>query len=145
MGQPASPSTGPAPTARLPKTALLLIAHGSRNIQANDDLMHIAQQMRRRGPYPIVEGAFLELAAPTIEQAGSRCVQQGARRVLMLPYFLSAGIHVCQDLADLRQLLAEQYPHVEFLLGEPLGRHPLLLDVIADRARDLDKAAVAGS
>jgi len=121
------------------------MAHGSRNLQANDDLLYVAQQMRQRGPYPIVEAAFLELAAPTIEQAGSRCVQQGARRVLMLPYFLSAGIHVSQDLADLRHLLAEQYPQVEFLLGSPLGRHPLLLDVVAERARELDETAAAAS
>jgi sirohydrochlorin ferrochelatase len=120
----------------------MLIAHGSRNMQANEDLHFVAQHMRKLARYPIVEPAFLELASPTIEQAGTRCVQQGARRVLLLPYFLSAGIHVQQDLADLRDMLAEQYPDIEFLLGAPLGRHPLLLDVVIDRAKELEEAKV---
>jgi sirohydrochlorin ferrochelatase len=124
---------------RAVKTALLLIAHGSRNPQANEDLLFVAQQMRDRGKYPIIEAAFLELAAPSVEQAGNRCVQQGARRVLMLPYFLSAGIHVQQDLKDLCHILAEHNPDVDFRLGEPLGRHPLLLDVVADRAREMEE------
>ena len=65
-------------------TALLLIAHGSRNQEANADLHHVVEEMRRRGPYAIVEPAFLELASPTIEEAGARaeraCVRLGRHR-----------------------------------------------------------------
>ena len=39
-------------------TALLLIAHGSRNAEANADLRQLAAELRRRGAYPIVEAAF---------------------------------------------------------------------------------------
>ena len=39
------------------------------------------------------------------------------------------------NLAALRQRLAERFSHVDFRLGEPLGRHPLLLAVVAERAR----------
>jgi sirohydrochlorin ferrochelatase len=55
--------------------------------------------------------------------------------VVLLPYFLSAGVHVRRDLADARARLAARFPAVDFRLAEPLGRHPLLLDVVADRAR----------
>lgn len=51
----------------------------------------------------------------------------------MVPYFLSAGVHVRRDLTAVRDRLAARFPHVEFLLAEPLGRHPLLLDVAAER------------
>jgi sirohydrochlorin ferrochelatase len=138
-----SPKAQPARTTRA-KTGLLLIAHGSRHAEANDDLHHLVEQLRQRSKYSIIEAAFLELTTPTIEQAGTRCVQQGARRVLMLPYFLSAGVHVRHDLTDMRKLLAEHYPEVEFLLGEPLGRHPLLLDILGERARELEEAARSG-
>ena len=37
------------------KTALLLIAHGSRNAEANDDLHYVVTALRRREPYSIVE------------------------------------------------------------------------------------------
>jgi sirohydrochlorin ferrochelatase len=115
--------------------ALLLIAHGSRQEEANADLREVVAAMRKRGEFAIVEGAFLELAEPTIEEGGARCVQLGAKRVIMLPYFLSAGVHVQQDLTAIRGKLAERFPAVDFRLAEPLGPHPLLLEIVAERAR----------
>lgn len=115
-------------------TALLLIAHGSRNPEANADLVQLAEAVRRRGDYDLVEPAYLELAEPTIAQAGQRCVAQGARRVVLLPYFLSAGVHARDDLRRHRDELAAQFPDVGFFLAEPLGPHPLLLDIILQRA-----------
>jgi sirohydrochlorin ferrochelatase len=119
-------------------TAILLIAHGSRQAEANADLHSLADKLRERGLYDIVEPAFLELADPTIEQAAKRCVEQGAERVILLPYFLSAGMHVREDLEDARRRLAEQYPAVRFCLAEPLGPHPALVDVLTQRAREMD-------
>lgn len=119
-------------------TALLLIAHGSRQEEANADLHHVVLEMRRRGRYAVVEACFLELAQPDIAAGGRRCVEQGAARVILLPYFLSAGVHVRRDLTAARQLLTERFPQVAFLLAEPLGRHPLLLDVVAERAAAAD-------
>jgi sirohydrochlorin ferrochelatase len=117
------------------KTALLLIAHGSRQEEANADLYHVRSSLRGRG-WDVVEACFLELAEPDIEEGGRRCVDQGAERVVLVPYFLSAGVHVRRDLAEARARLAERSPAVEFRLAEPLGRHPLLVDVVAERARE---------
>ena len=118
------------------KTALLLIAHGSRNAEANDDLFALADAIRQAASYGIVEASFLELAEPAIGTAGERCVSQGAERVILLPYFLSAGIHVRRDLQEHRDRLAQQFARVEFILAEPLGRHPLLREIVLQRARD---------
>jgi len=116
------------------RTALLLIAHGSRQAEANDDLRHVAAELERRGR-AIVEASFLELAEPDIAAGGRRCVARGAARVVLVPYFLSAGVHVRRDLAEARRTLAEMHPAVEFVLAEPLGRHPALLDVVEERVR----------
>jgi sirohydrochlorin ferrochelatase len=117
------------------KTALLLIAHGSRHAEANADLLHVAEELRRRG-HEVVVPSFLELAEPGIEDGGRRCVAAGAGRVVLVPYFLSAGTHVRRDLAAARDSLAREFPGVEFLLAEPLGRHPLLVEVVARRAAE---------
>jgi sirohydrochlorin ferrochelatase len=116
------------------KTAILLIAHGSRQEEANADLFHVADCLRGRG-WPIVAASFLELAEPSIEDGGARCVEQGAECVILVPYFLSAGVHVRRDLAAARTKLAERFSAVVFRLADPLGSHPLLLDVVADGAR----------
>ena len=115
-------------------TALLLIAHGSRNADANADLHQLATTLRQRAEYAIVEPAFLELAEPTIPQAGQRCLTQGAQRIVLLPYFLSAGVHVRDDLRRYRDELAEHFPEAQFILAEPLGPHPLLTEVVLQRA-----------
>jgi sirohydrochlorin ferrochelatase len=118
-------------------TALLLIAHGSRHAEANDDLHHVAQGLRARG-HAIVVASFLELAAPDVLSAGRQCVAMGAGRVVLLPYFLSAGVHVRRDLTAARDALAAEFPAVTFVLAEPLGRHPLLLDVVEERLREVE-------
>ena len=88
------------------RDALLLIAHGSRQTQANDDLHALVKELRRAGPYALVEASFLELAEPSILEGGKNCVAQGARSVILLPYFLSAGVHVRRDLTEARRVLS---------------------------------------
>jgi sirohydrochlorin ferrochelatase len=122
------------------KTAALLIAHGSRLEAANQDLATLAEQLRARHIYPVVEIAYLELAEPTILKAGKNCVQAGATHVYLLPYFLSAGAHVSNDLERFRRELSAQYPLVRFTLCKPLSSHPLLLEIVIDRLGESSQA-----
>jgi sirohydrochlorin ferrochelatase len=121
-------------------TAVLLIAHGSRRAEANADLEWVAAELRARGRFPTVRVSYLELAEPGIEAGGALCAEAGATEVLMVPYFLSPGIHVAEDLTAARDALAARFPKVRFALAEPLGRHPLLVEVVEERAR-----AIAGA
>lgn len=114
-------------------TAVLLIAHGSRRAEANEDLVQLANLITVRGHYQIVEVSYLELAEPSISQGGRNCVDRGARLVLMMPYFLSAGVHVVNDLQAMRKDLTTQFPQVEFILCPHLGLHPLMADIVLDR------------
>lgn len=117
-------------------TALLLIAHGSRNPEANADLDYFAGKLRERGEYDLVQTAYLEIAEPTIAEGARRCVEQGASRVILLPYFLSPGVHAIHDLQQARTELAAAHPATRFVLVPPLGRHPLLIDIVTERARE---------
>lgn len=118
------------------QTAVLLIAHGSRRPEANADLLRVAEQVATQGRYALVETSYLELSPPTIAEGGRKCVHRGANRVLMLPYFLSAGVHVVQDLEAARQELSEEFPQVTFQLCPPLGLHPLMVQIVLDRLQE---------
>ena len=124
------------PNSLAPGTAILLIAHGSRLATANADLLQLAEQLRSRFPNHIIETAYLELTEPTIPQGAERCITLGATRVLLLPYFLSAGTHVTEDLRRFRTQFAEQWPNVRFDLCPPIGLHPLMLDIVCDRLNE---------
>jgi sirohydrochlorin ferrochelatase len=118
-------------------TAVLLIAHGSRRAEANDDLVRLATIMREKQVYPIIETAYLELAEPAIGAAGEKCVAVGATCVKMLPYFLSAGAHVTEDLERHRRELGGRFPNVVFELCPPLGLHPLMVEIVMERLCDV--------
>lgn len=118
-------------------TAVLLIAHGSRRPEANDDLLRLAETLRARGSYPLIETAYLELAEPDIPTAARRCFARGATRVKMLPYFLSAGSHVTDDLTRFRSDLSAEFPQVTFDLCPPLGLHPLMVEIVLDRLQEV--------
>jgi sirohydrochlorin ferrochelatase len=113
--------------------AVVLVAHGSRNAEANADAFHFAERLRVELAIADVEAAFLELAEPDIPTAVGRALQFKPGVVVLLPYFLSAGVHVRQDLADLCKRFEKDYAPVRFVLAEPLGRHQLLTSVLADR------------
>lgn len=118
------------------RAALLLIAHGSRRPSANADLFAIADVLREQRHYPIVEPSFLELCEPSMEQGARKCVELGAERVILVPYFLSAGTHVRRDLKAFRDRMSAELPTATFVLAEPMGRHPLLLEIIRQRAEE---------
>ena len=113
--------------------AVLLIAHGSRRPEANRDLVHLADLLRPRLPGRAVEIAYLELAEPSIPAGLKRCLESGAQEIDMLPWFLSAGSHVTDDLTRFRDEFMAAHPGVAVAVCPPLGLHPLLVDVLVAR------------
>jgi sirohydrochlorin ferrochelatase len=107
-------------------------------VEANADLEFVAAALRKRGRYPVVRVSYLELAEPNIEAGGVQCVEAGATEVILVPYFLSPGVHVVEDLTAARDALRERFPQVKFVLAEPLGRHPLLVNVVEQRAEEAE-------
>mgnify|MGYP001577323084 CR=1 FL=1 len=77
------------------------------------------------------------MAEPTIPQGAVACVSQNVSRVFMLPYFLSAGSHVTEDLKRYQADFAAKWPGVRFDLCAPLGLHPLMTEILCDRLADV--------
>ena len=115
------------------KTAILLLGHGSRAAGVNDALSAIAAMVKEETGAALVEVAFLPPHAPGIEQGVERCVAQGATRVLLSPYFLYAGAHVLRDLPEQMARARKRHPGLEMILGEPLGVHPKLAEIVRER------------
>ncbi len=118
------------------KVAVVLIAHGSRNAEANADAFYFADRLRAAAVAHHVEAAFLELAEPDIATATNRCLQTLPNGVVLLPYFLSAGVHVKRDLTEMCRQFGDFHPEVRFILADPLGRHDLLTSVLLQRLQE---------
>jgi sirohydrochlorin ferrochelatase len=120
------------------RTAVLLVAHGSRQPAPNNDLRELAKRLASAGDYLVVEPCFLESVQPDLIAGAERCVARGATRVLVVPYLLSAGVHLERDLTKARDELSRRHPHTVFYLGRPLGPHALLDQLVYERIRELD-------
>lgn len=104
-------------------------------------LNEIAELYRQQSPNTIVEPAHMELAEPTIAQAFDRCVEQGAKKVIVQPFFLFPGRHWYCDIPDLVMVAARKHPKVSYLVTAPLGAHSQLVEVLQNRMRDCVRAA----
>jgi sirohydrochlorin ferrochelatase len=115
-------------------TGIILFAHGSRVESANQAVRSVASELARRGNFAHVEAAFLELGEPDLMGATAKLVELGAERILVLPYFLTLGLHMERDLPRLTQSISNHYKELEVLVGDPLDGHPALVDILLDRS-----------
>jgi sirohydrochlorin ferrochelatase len=112
----------------------IIFAHGSRIESANEGVREIAAGFARGGSFPHVEAAFLELGQPDLDGAVARLVNQGVRQIVVIPYFLTLGMHLERDLPALIRRLMGSYAGVEIRVTKPLEGHPALVEILLDRA-----------
>lgn len=120
-------------TAELDTLGIVIVDHGSRR-QASNEMLEAFVTMFSgiKTQYSIVEPAHMELAEPSIETAIQRCVERGAKRVAVVPYFLSPGKHWKQDIPELTRAAAARC-EVPWVVTSPIGLTPLMADVIDSR------------
>jgi sirohydrochlorin cobaltochelatase len=121
------------------QTALLLAGRGSSDPEANADFYRVGRLLWERKRYGLVECCFVSLAGPRVAEGIERCVRLGAGRVLVVPYFLSTGVLVKRIGAQARSASAE-HPGIQIVVGEHLGVHPKLVQMIVEQARSLSVA-----
>jgi sirohydrochlorin ferrochelatase len=115
------------------KTGVIIVDHGSRREESNAMLETFVAAFAEAGPWPVVEAAHMELAEPSIETAFERCVARGVEQVVVMPYFLLPGRHWHEDIPQLAHAAALSHPGIPYLVGAPLGLHPLMAGVVRAR------------
>ncbi|KAK7266486.1 hypothetical protein RIF29_19130 [Crotalaria pallida] len=115
--------------------AVIIVDHGSRRTESNLMLNEFVEMFKNKTGYEIVEPAHMELAEPSIADAFQSCVQQGAHRIIVSPFFLLPGRHWNQDIPSLSAEAAKKHPGVSYIVTAPLGLHELLVDVMDDRIK----------
>jgi len=117
-------------------TGLIVFAHGSRVESANEAVRSVAAQLARAGGFAHVAAAFLELGQPDLLAAADKLVTLGVNRIVVLPYFLTPGLHMERDLAPLLDKIAAKHPDVAVTATPSLDGHPGLVQALVDRARE---------
>ena len=120
-------------------TAYIVFAHGSSVESANDAVRKAAREAAERGGWPAYETAFLGGGKPSLPEAVDRALARGASRVVVIPYFLTLGLHLERDLPALIDEIRTRRPGIEIEVTAPLDGHPALLEALVDRARESEK------
>mgnify|MGYP001824273366 CR=1 FL=1 len=126
-------------TPEMTMKALLLVAHGSRRVESNEEVREIAGRLEAQtgGTYGWVQSAFLEIAAPSIPDGLRAAIRAGAKQVTVVPYFLSAGRHVVEDIPAEIGVVRQEYPDIEIVLAPYLGSAAGVTDLLLLQAQQI--------
>ncbi len=113
--------------------ALVVVDHGSRREASNRLLEDITDSICRNSEFSIVEPAHMELAEPSISTAFRRCIDQGARLIVVHPFFLLPGRHWDEDIPRLAAAAAAAHAGLQYLVTAPLGADDSIIDVVHAR------------
>ena len=124
--------------------AVLYVCHGSRIKEGREQAMEFVERCKRELSYPVQETCFLELSEPDIFEGIIKCVQQGAKEIVVIPVLLLAATHVKKDIPNELERIAREFPEVTLRMGSPLGVHDKLISIIAERVKETGPIASRG-
>ncbi|ACX72387.1 cobalamin (vitamin B12) biosynthesis CbiX protein [Methanocaldococcus vulcanius M7] len=136
--------------------ALVLVGHGSRLPYSKELLVNLAEKIKEKNLFPIVEIGMMEFNEPTIPEAVKKAIDQGAKKIIVVPVFLAHGIHTTRDIPKMLGLIEDTHEDdhhhhhhhhhhhdfekleipedVEIVYREPIGADDRIVDIIIDRA-----------
>jgi len=117
-------------------TGYIVFAHGSSVESANEAVRVAARELALAGGYAAVLTAFLEGGKPDLSAAVGELSRQGVSRIVVIPYFLTLGLHLQRDLPRLLGEARRAHLGVEIEVTPPLDGHPAMLDALLSRARE---------
>jgi sirohydrochlorin ferrochelatase len=120
----------------VPGEAVILLGHGSRVPEAGKDMEKVAARLREKYGYPLVEVCFMSRLGPHFPEVFEKCVNLGATKVVVIPYFLHSGLHLVLDLPEMLQEQAKRFPAVTVQMGRGFGFDEKLVDLVQTRIEE---------
>ena len=121
--------------------ALLLIAHGTRVPEGAQEMERLLAELRRRHDGPVACGWLEDFAGPDAADAAATLAEQGAERVVALPFLNFAAFHARSDVPAQVARAQAAHPALRFAVGRVLGHHAALLDLAERRVAGARQAA----
>ncbi|MEV0948429.1 sirohydrochlorin chelatase [Rhodococcus sp. NPDC049939] len=114
-------------------TPLIAVAHGSRDPRSARVVAAAVSALRARRPDLDVRLCFLDLNAPTVDQALDAVVAEGHSSAVVVPMLLSSAFHARTDLPAVLDVVRLRHPHLQIQQADVLGQDPRLIDAVRER------------
>ena len=114
------------------RRAVMLLAHGTREVEASAPVHRLAAALAERTKLRI-EPCLREFIEPSLPTVVEQLWRDGIEEIFVLPFFLFKGGHVTRDIRKDIEAERRKYPTLKFKIGEPLGEDPLILSLLEKR------------
>ncbi len=120
------------------KPAILVIGHGSRDVDALREFEQVAEHLKHRFADRKIETGYLEFAKPVIAEGVEKLIKQGVTEIIGLPGMLMAAGHAKNDIpSELNTLMAE-HDGLKITYATELGVQPKMLQAAAARIEEAE-------
>ncbi|MEH0934742.1 uroporphyrinogen-III C-methyltransferase [Micromonospora psammae] len=113
-------------------TWVALIGRGSTDPDANAEVAKVARLLWEGRGYAGVEPGFVSLAEPSVPAVLERLRRLGARRIVVAPYFLFAGV-LPDRIAARSAEFAAAHPDLDVRVADLIGDCDALADLVLER------------
>lgn len=114
-------------------TPLLIVGHGTVDQRGVAEFRSFVARVRERMAGVDVAGGFIELSAPAVTEAWGELTGGGHRDLAAVPLVLVAAGHAKGDIPAALEREVRRHPGTSYRFGRPLGPHPALLSLLAER------------
>jgi len=122
----------------LENVGLILIGHGSKLPHNQENIEKIANLLRERSAFKLVEIAFMIRNTPTIPQAIDNLTKKNVTKIVLVPVFLAAGIHTTQEIPEMIEIKNQQSQlskkGIQLFYGEPIGADECIAVILEEKA-----------
>ncbi|MGE1052701.1 sirohydrochlorin chelatase [Bacillus cereus] len=115
---------------------IVYVGHGSRLQEGNEQFIQFIQSVMKERNERIQKLAFLELTTPTISNAVTETIIEGATEIMIVPVLLFAAAHYKRDIPLEIAKMKNQYPHISFSVVQPFSTHPHMVELVVKRIRE---------
>ncbi len=118
------------------KTIALVVGRGAKDSKTQQDFKKLVKIFTQLGNFKKVQGCFFDVARPSFEEMLQKIILSTPKNLLVVPYFLFNG-YLIGKIKEKLKLLSKENPAIQFHLTEPLGKHPLLFQLMDKRVKKI--------
>ena len=110
----------------------ILLAHGSKDPKWRKLFEDLLDKSIKISPKKIFLLCYLELCGPSLSEIVKDLVESNYKISIIniFPIFLSAGVHVNEDIQTIVTDLKEVYPHLKFKINDVVGKNSIVSNAI---------------
>lgn len=113
--------------------AIILLGHGSRVPGAGKDMERAVELLKSKYNHEMVVSCNMSRLGPHFPETLEKCISEGAKEIIVIPYFLNMGVHIRLDIPEMMQKEAAKYSDIKLIYGKQLGFDDVFADILHKR------------